>query len=74
MFPPTLCNHHKKVVRHGRPPDRQKNFAAVTGHFSDVQFAKAAMGIDWMGQEGLSQAIPPAYTEWVGREMLAKFL
>ena len=70
-FPPALCNHHKKVVKHGRPPDRKRNFAAVTGHFSDVAFARESMGITWMGQSGLSQAIPPAYTEWLGRQMLS---
>lgn len=29
----------------------------------------AAMGIDWMDVDGLSQAIPPAYTEWIGRRI-----
>jgi DNA (cytosine-5)-methyltransferase 1 len=28
-----------------------------------------AMGIDWMDRKGLSQAIPPAYTEFLGRQM-----
>lgn len=28
-----------------------------------------AMGIDWMTRDGLREAIPPAYTEWVGRQM-----
>lgn len=32
--------------------------------------AKTAMGIDWMTLADLSQAIPPAYTEWIGRQLL----
>ncbi len=33
--------------------------------------ARAAMGIDWMPMQYLSQAIPPAYAEWIGRQALA---
>jgi DNA (cytosine-5)-methyltransferase 1 len=29
-----------------------------------------AMGIDWMTRDGLAQAIPPAYTEHIGRALL----
>lgn len=29
-----------------------------------------AMGIDWMSLPRLSQAIPPAYSEWIGRRVL----
>lgn len=29
-----------------------------------------AMDIDWMGQKELAQAIPPAYTEWIGRQLI----
>ena len=29
-----------------------------------------AMGIDWMDCEGLREAIPPAYTEWLGSRIL----
>ena len=32
--------------------------------------AKAAMGIDWMNGDELGEAVPPAYTEWLGRQLL----
>ena len=32
--------------------------------------ARRAMGIDWMNRAELSQAIPPAYTEWIGKRLL----
>ncbi len=31
---------------------------------------KEAMGIDWMGRDELSLSIPPAYTEYIGRQLL----
>ena len=32
--------------------------------------AQRAMGIDWMAWAELKEAIPPAYTEWIGRQLL----
>jgi len=31
---------------------------------------REAMGIDWMNRKELTQAIPPAYTEWIGRRIM----
>jgi DNA (cytosine-5)-methyltransferase 1 len=31
---------------------------------------RAAMGIDWMTLRELSEAVPPAYTEWIGAQIL----
>lgn len=36
-----------------------------------VQQRKEAMGIEWMTDYGLSQAIPPAYSEFLGKAALA---
>lgn len=32
---------------------------------------KELMGIDWMTQWELTQAIPPVYTEFIGRQLMA---
>jgi hypothetical protein len=37
-----------------------------------VEEARAAMGIDWMIGRELAQAIPPAYTRWMGQQMLSQ--
>lgn len=36
----------------------------------NLEEARAAMGIDWMTRKELSQAIPPAYTEHLGKQLI----
>ena len=37
----------------------------------NLAHARECMGIDWMNRKELSQAIPPAYTEFIGTQLLA---
>lgn len=37
---------------------------------STFETGKKLMGIDWMDRKELVQAIPPAYTEWIGKQLM----
>ena len=61
--------HTARTTKMGRKPI-DGEFMHVVGNFSGVERAKAAMGIDWMTRDGLRESVPPAYTEYVGKELL----
>lgn len=42
----------------------------VVGNFADLESAREAMGIPWMARGELAQAIPPAYTAFIGEYLL----
>lgn len=65
-FPPAACAHQYRTAKQGCAP-KGNEYHCVVGHFGGVASARKAMGIDWMNREELSQAIPPAYTEYIGK-------
>lgn len=78
-FPPFCCNHWGKATSANSKrwtPGRTishtdgYDFITVCGHDYLVNEGRVAMGVDWMTQKELSQAIPPAYTEWIGNQIL----
>lgn len=65
-----ICTHTAPITKMGRAP-KDGEFIHVVGNFSGVAEAREAMGIDWMTRDELAQAIPPAYSEFIGRAALA---
>jgi len=57
------------VVGHGAPSWVREQL----GYNPTIAQYRAAMGIDWMNRNELSEAIPPAYTEWIGGHLLRQF-
>lgn len=61
----------KRKAHYGKL-DEMTAFVQVTGGGNCSKAAAAdAMGIDWMTKEELNEAIPPAYTAHLGRQLLA---
>jgi len=61
--------HIHPQAKMGRMP-KDGEYLQVVGHFAGVPLARRVMGISWMGQKELAQAIPPRYTEYIGRALL----
>jgi DNA (cytosine-5)-methyltransferase 1 len=67
---PEHPEHIARTTKMGRRP-QPGEFMHVVGNFSGVAEAREAMGIDWMTRDGLRESIPPAYTEHIGRQLMA---
>lgn len=43
---------------------------SVSGHIAPIALAREIMDIGWTNREELAEAIPPYYTEYIGRQLL----
>lgn len=66
------CNHpYPALGVYGRGRWSNDDSKHRGGYQGSKDENAAGMAIDWMNREELSQAIPPAYTEYIGRWLLA---
>lgn len=61
--------HVAKVAKMGRRV-KDDEYMHIVGNFTGAQLARDIMEIDWMVRDELSQAIPPAYTRYLGEQVI----
>lgn len=70
----TRCDHNAREPRYPGATNRKPNSrrtVEVGVWRIPLETQQRAMGIDWMDLEELSEAIPPAYTEHIGHQLIA---
>ncbi|HUQ49836.1 MAG TPA: DNA cytosine methyltransferase [Terriglobales bacterium] len=67
---PKVHTFDKRKSHYGKT-DERKDFVQVTGGGNcSIAAARDAMGIEWMNKGELNEAIPPAYTHFIGEQLL----
>lgn len=61
--------HAVPSAKMGRPA-APGEFMHIVGNFSGVDRARSIMGMPWATRDGLREAIPPRFTEYVGRQII----
>lgn len=73
MFPPP-CDHGRFTERKYPGSSNRPNGRTVCniGEYRvPLAVQRKAIDIDWMNLAEIAQAIPPAYTEWIGAQLMA---
>lgn len=75
LYPAPSIRVSNPVGVYGKAPDGRRLFTRADGSqqraASSLEEAQAAMGCEWMTDfRDIAEAVPPAYTEWIGAQLL----
>ena len=69
--PHPLCHTLDKRKAHYGKTNEWTDYVSVNGGGNcSVASARDAMGIQWMTKKEINEAIPPAYTRWIGSQLI----
>lgn len=68
LAPECRCRGRRNIAVYGKSPAHRLPDGVIRAR--DLAHGRAAMGIDWMEWRELTQAIPPAYGEFIGKAAL----
>lgn len=72
----TPCSHHWQTDRYPNADLKGRPLVGVVANYGhtrykgDFEDRKRAMGIDWMTVDELAEAVPPCFTEYIGKQLL----
>jgi DNA (cytosine-5)-methyltransferase 1 len=71
LIPPWHPEHRVPTTKMGRAPVAGE-YMHVVGNFSGVERARGIMDMPWANRDGLREAIPPVYTEFIGVQLITQ--
>ena len=63
------CSGAKDILNPHRAESRERIYREF-GRQDPEKLWRNEMGVEWMGRQETREAIPPAYTEWIGQRLL----
>lgn len=67
---PDHPKHINKNAKMGRMP-KDGEFIQYVGNFPGINKVREMTGLYWLGQKEMAQSIPPQYTEYLGKQLIA---
>jgi DNA (cytosine-5)-methyltransferase 1 len=69
ITPPEHPAHVARTTKMGRTPV-EGEYMHIVGNFTGVDKGREVMGMPWASRDGLREAIPPAYSNFVGAQLI----